>query len=82
WIRKNGYVPLREELYNEKGEIVKLLTFSDIRTVSGREVPMEMVMKNLKKDKYQTMIKYHVLDFNPAIKKDTFSLGKLKRLRK
>lgn len=80
WIRKRGYVPLREELYNEKGEMVKLLTFSDIKSVSGREVPLEMVMKNLKKDKHQTRIKYHVLDFNPVTKKDIFSLGELKRL--
>ena len=80
WIRKRGYVPLREGFYNEKGEMVKLLTFSDIRPVSGREVPMEMIMKNLKKDKHQTRIKYHILDFNPVIKKDIFSLGKLKRL--
>ncbi len=82
WIRERGYVPLREELYNEKGEMVKLLTFSDIRTISGREVPLEMVMKNLKKDKHQTTIKYHVLDFNPVIKEDIFSLRELKRLGK
>ena len=78
-VRKRGYLPLWEELYNEQGDLIKRLVFSNVRTVSGREVPATMTMRNLKKEGHQTVIDCAVLDFDPQFDPAIFSLQFLKR---
>ena len=78
-VRKRGYLPLWEDLYDEDGELIKRLTFSGVRTISGREVPTVMVMENLKKRGNRTMIDCPTLDFQPRMEEDLFSLQNLKR---
>lgn len=78
-VRKRGYLPLWEDLYNEDGGLIKKLTFSNVQTISGREVPTVMMMENLKKKGSRTVIDCPMLDFQPRIDEDLFSLQNLKR---
>lgn len=39
WIRKQDFVPLKEEFYDERGTLVRTMTFSEVRLVGGRSIP-------------------------------------------
>ena len=39
WVRKADSVPLKEEFYDERGGLVRTMTFSEVRSLGGRTVP-------------------------------------------
>ena len=39
WIRKADFIPLKEEFYDERGTLVRTMTFSDVKPVGGRSIP-------------------------------------------
>lgn len=39
WVRKADFVPLKEEFYSERNELVRVMTFSAVQPVGGRQVP-------------------------------------------
>lgn len=39
WIHKGDFVPLKEEFYDERGALIRTMTFSDVKTVGGRSIP-------------------------------------------
>lgn len=38
-VRKKDFVPLKEEFYDERGALVRVMTFSDVRPIGGRSIP-------------------------------------------
>lgn len=39
WVRKGDFVPLKEEFYDERGTLVRTMTFSEVKPVGGRSIP-------------------------------------------
>ena len=39
WVQKGDFVPLKEEFYDERGTLVRTMTFSDVKPVGGRSIP-------------------------------------------
>jgi outer membrane lipoprotein-sorting protein len=39
WVRKSDGIPLKEEFYDERGTLVRTMTFSEVKTVGGRSIP-------------------------------------------
>ena len=39
WVRKKDFVPLKEEFYDERGALVRVMTFSEVKPVGGRSIP-------------------------------------------
>lgn len=39
WVRKADFIPLKEEFYDERGELVRVMTFSEVRPLGGRTIP-------------------------------------------
>ena len=39
WVGKRDFVPLKEEFYDERGELVRVFTFSEVRPTGGRAIP-------------------------------------------
>ena len=39
WVRKADSVPLKEQFYDERGGLVRTMTFSEVRSLGGRTVP-------------------------------------------
>lgn len=39
WVRKADSIPLKEEFYDERGGLVRTMTFSEVRSLGGRTVP-------------------------------------------
>ena len=46
-IRQADRMPVRQRYYDEDGKLVRELTFSDYKTVSGRLIPTRLVMQSM-----------------------------------
>jgi outer membrane lipoprotein-sorting protein len=44
-VRKSDFVPMMEEFYDERGSMVRILTFSDVWPMGGRSVPTKWEMR-------------------------------------
>lgn len=78
WVRTGDFVPLREEFYNEKGELIRVLTFSDIREMDGRTIPTRWEMVPLKKKGRKTILRIIEIRFDSPIDDSIFTLRNLK----
>lgn len=72
-------VPSLARYYDEKGVLVRTLTWEDVRVVAGRKVPMRMVLTPADKPGEYTRITYESLDFDAQLPEGTFTLQALKR---
>jgi outer membrane lipoprotein-sorting protein len=39
WVRKGDFIPLKQEFYSERGDLVRTMTFSEVRPMAGRTIP-------------------------------------------
>jgi len=76
-IRKSDFVPLSLEYFDERGERIRMLTYSDIRTVDGRLIPTRWEMQPLNKPGKMTTIVIKSMLYNRPISADIFSLRNL-----
>lgn len=81
WIRKKDFVPLKEEYYNEKGKLIKILEYSDIGKVSDRTIPKTWTMSSMVKPANSTTIKLVDVKYNQPINEKIFSLTHLRKIQ-
>ena len=48
-VRKADFLPAREEFYDERGTLVRIMTFSDVRVLGGRAIPTKWELRTLTK---------------------------------
>jgi outer membrane lipoprotein-sorting protein len=81
-VRQADRVPVRQRYYDEDGKLVRGLTFSEYKWVSGKLVPTRLVMQSMDKSGKQaveeTTIKYETIIFDVPISEDIFSPKNLK----
>lgn len=79
-VRQADAMPLRQRYYDEEGKLVREMSFSEFKTVSGRFIPTRLVMRPLgqAQGNEQTTITYQYLIFNHPIGDEMFSLQNLK----
>lgn len=82
-IMKDKLIPLKQEFYDEKGIKVRIMTFSDVRKVGKRELPMKMELIPLTEEKkgHKTIISYEAIEFDLNIPESTFSRQNLQKRR-
>ena len=80
-VRQRDFMPLRARYFDEEGELVRTLTFSDFRRMGGRLVPARMDMQPHDKPGERTSVSYAELQFDLGIDKSFFSLRTLRRGR-
>ena len=73
-IRQADAVPTWQGFYDEDGKLVRELTFSEYKTVSGRVIPTRLVMRPGGKSVAQTTIEYEDVAFDVPISQGTFSI--------
>ncbi|MDQ7798888.1 MAG: outer membrane lipoprotein-sorting protein [Candidatus Edwardsbacteria bacterium] len=80
-VREKDYLPVREEYYDEKGKMMRLMEFKEIKVMGGKTIPtvMELIPQN--KEGSRTVIRYLKTDFDIPLKDDIFSLRNLKKGR-
>ena len=77
WLRKGDYVPLRQEFYDEKNNLIKTLDFSDIKPMGGHKIPTLWKMTNNFKQGRQTLIRISQAEFDLPIEDKVFSHQRL-----
>jgi len=76
--RRSDHLPVWQKYYDEKDRLMRVMTYSEIRTFDGRTMPsvMEMVPQN--KEGHKTVIRYTALQFDLTIEPELFSLRHLR----
>jgi len=81
-VYPNGYViPLREEDYSERGELIRTIRLSEVEVLGGKTVPTRLECVPEKKKDERTVVKYLRIDFDVDVPDSTFSLERLQKQR-
>ena len=48
-VRKADFLPAREEFYDERGTLVRVMTLSDVRLLGGRTIPTKWELRSMTK---------------------------------
>ncbi|MES2355407.1 MAG: outer membrane lipoprotein-sorting protein [Pseudomonadota bacterium] len=78
-IRKNDFVPLKEEFYDERGELIRVLIYSNFRAMGGRTIPTQWEMQPLNKVGKRTTVIVKSASYDKPISADIFSLRNLNK---
>ena len=75
------YLPETQKYYDEKGELMRVMSFEDVSTFDDRRIPavMELVPKN--KEGHRTVIRYLEAEFDLRIPTGTFTRRNLRSFR-
>ena len=78
-VRRADFLPAREEFFDERGTLVRVLTFSDIRMLGGRMVPTKWEMRPLAKPGNVTTMIMTGSTFDAPISGDVFTQRNLEK---
>lgn len=78
WLRKNDYVPLKQEFYDEHNLLLKTIDFLDIKSFGGHNIPSLWKMTNNLKHDHQTIIRVEDAQFDLKIADEVFDKERLK----
>ncbi len=78
-VSKQDELPIEQIYFNEKGEKVRTMAFSEIKAFSGKRLPAVMTMMPHNKEGHKTVIMYEKLAFDVTIDPDVFSLRNLQK---
>ncbi len=80
-VRKADLMPTWARYYDERGNLVRTMTFGDYRTFGTRLVPTVMTVRPEDKPDERTTIRYRSLEFDVPLAPDFFSLRNLQARR-
>ena len=78
FARTSDFLPVKQEFYSERGELRKVLTCSEFKTIGGRLIPTVYKMQPAGKDRY-TIMEIKDISFNIHIPARVFTLQNLTR---
>jgi outer membrane lipoprotein-sorting protein len=81
WVSKENYLPVRVENYNEYGDLVSTINFSEIKKLGGREIPTVMEMIPHEKPGHKTIITTHMADYSIGLNQGFFSQQNMRTIR-
>lgn len=79
WIRVDDFVPLQAEYFNERGELVRTMLFTDVKEMGGREIPARMELVEEKKEGRSTILDLENVRFNEKIPSSIFTQRNLRK---
>jgi outer membrane lipoprotein-sorting protein len=79
--RSSDYLPVWQHFYDEKGRLMRVMNFKEIRRFGGKNIPsiMEMIPQN--KDGNRTVIRFIDAEFDQLIDDKIFTLRNLRKKR-
>lgn len=77
YIDQETYLPLKEEYFDDKGEMIRRFTAVKIEKIEGITTLVERKMENLKKGSYTT-VTFSSIDYNTGLTDDLFTERYLK----
>ena len=78
-VRVNDYIPIWQRFYDEKGKLMRVLNFKEVKKFSGKTVPsvMEMIPQN--RDGHKTVIRWVNAKFDTKIDDRIFTRRNLQK---
>ncbi len=80
-VRKEDYIPVQQDYYDEKGELIRSMYLKDIKMLGGKKIPAVMEMVPHKKENEKTVIEYLDVTFDKKLDDDIFTLRNLRKNR-
>jgi hypothetical protein len=77
-VNKDSYLPEWDRYYDEKGRLMRVINFRDVKDFDGRLIPAVMEIVPQDKKDQKTVLRYIKAEFNNAIPEDVFSLRNLR----
>jgi outer membrane lipoprotein-sorting protein len=78
-VRRSDFMPLKQEFYSERGELVRVMTFSEVRALGGRTLPTRWEMRPLAKPGNLTTVVLKDAVFDQPIDDAVFTQRNLQR---
>ena len=79
WVRKADFIQLKQEYYSERGELVRVMSFSELREIGGRTIPTKWEMRPSDKPGQHTTIIVKSATFDQPVDASLFTLRHLQR---
>lgn len=79
WVRRSDTMPLKQEFYGERGELVRVMSFSDVRSVGGRRLPTRWEMRPTAKPGHLTTVVLRNAVFDAPVDEEVFTQRNLQR---
>jgi len=78
-VNQQTLLPLEQSYFNEKGEKVRTMLFSEIRDFNGKKMPAIMTMMPLNKTGHKTVVEYVEAEFDIELGDNIFTLRNLQK---
>lgn len=78
-VQRATYAPLTLTFFDQRGNAVKRMSFSDFKTVDGRTVPERFEVVDLLKDGYRTVAAWTRVDYTTPVPDACFTEAALER---
>ena len=78
FITPESWVPVRCEYYDD-GELIRFMSFEDIRVISGKNIPMRMILQPVDDTEEQTVVEYLELELDVPVDDQLFTRQGLRR---
>jgi outer membrane lipoprotein-sorting protein len=78
YLRKKDSIPRRQEYYDDKGKLQKIMTLDDIRETTGRLYPMRWQMVSVNKPGHKTILQFIKLKLDRRLSNSTFTQDNLR----
>ena len=72
-VRRSDFLPVSEEFYDERGTLIRAMTFSNIRAIGGRTIPTKWEMRPVAKPGNVTTVVMKRATFDAPIAPDVFT---------
>ncbi|MES2948766.1 MAG: outer membrane lipoprotein-sorting protein [Pseudomonadota bacterium] len=76
-VRRADFIPVKTAFYDERGELIRVMSFSDIRSVGGRNIPTRWDIQPVNKPGKHTTLLIKSGAYDKPINADIFSLRSL-----
>jgi outer membrane lipoprotein-sorting protein len=76
-VEEAGTLPVWQKFYGEKGQVARVMNYSQVKTYGRRTVPSVMEMIPQTKQGYKTVLRYRDVQFDLTLADDLFSLRTL-----
>lgn len=77
--RRTDFVPVSEEFFDERGKLVRVMTFSDVRSLGGRIIPTRWEMRPTAKPGNWTAVELKSARYDAPIATEIFSQRNLQK---
>ena len=79
WVRKSDFIPLKEEFYDERGTLVRVMTFSDVKLMGGRQIPTRWQLRPTDKPGNSTTLLIKSAVYDRPIDPEVFTQRNLQK---